>query len=121
MSSQKKELGKIGERLAADYLQRKGYKILHRNWRSGRLEIDLIAEIENIKIIVEVKTLSSDEMMEPAANITQIQMKRLADAYAYFADAIDYSGECRFDVIGVLLVDLANPKISHYEDAFFPG
>ncbi len=50
-----REKGNIGESLAADYLQDKGYVILHRNWRRGHWELDLIAEKEGLLHFIEVK------------------------------------------------------------------
>jgi len=117
----KKDLGERGEKLAVDYLEKKDYKILERNWRTGRMEIDIIAKIDNIIVVFEVKTRKSDTLFEPASTVTDIQIRRLADAYSYYADEKDYTGECRFDIIGVTLADNAKPIIRHYEDAFFPG
>ena len=53
------ELGKLGEELAVDYLQKEGYDILDTNWTFQKAEIDIIAKKENILAIVEVKTRSS--------------------------------------------------------------
>jgi len=52
------DLGKKGEDLAADYLRKKGYRILKRNWRSGRNEVDIIADNNEYIVFVEVKTRS---------------------------------------------------------------
>ena len=49
------ELGKKGELFAVQYLQKKGYRILERNWRYLKAEIDIIALFENTVVIVEVK------------------------------------------------------------------
>ena len=54
-----KKLGSNGEQRAADYLISKNYKILHRNWRTRRGEIDIIAQIDDTIVFVEVKTLPS--------------------------------------------------------------
>jgi putative endonuclease len=51
--------GKYGERIAAKFLQSKGYKLHFTNYRLGRLEVDLVCEVENTIIVVEVKALSS--------------------------------------------------------------
>lgn len=52
----RKQLGAIAEQIAADHLTRQGYKIIKRNWRCRYGEIDLIAEIEGIIVIVEVRS-----------------------------------------------------------------
>ena len=53
------ELGKLGEELAVDFLQKNGYEILETNWVFQKAEIDIIAQKDNILVAVEVKTRSS--------------------------------------------------------------
>ena len=55
------ELGKKGEELAIDYLIKQGYKIVERNWRFQKAEIDIIARKEETLISVEVKTRSTND------------------------------------------------------------
>ena len=50
------DLGKNGEEAAALFLTEKGYHILHRNWRSGKKELDIVAEYQGELVIIEVKT-----------------------------------------------------------------
>ena len=50
------ELGKEGEEESVRFLMEKGYKIRHRNWRSGKYELDIVAQQQNELVIVEVKT-----------------------------------------------------------------
>ncbi len=54
----KKEIGDLGERAARRYLRRHGYRILHKNWRYGRDELDIIAKGRGALIFAEVKTRS---------------------------------------------------------------
>ena len=112
------ELGKIGEDLAADYLIKKGYHILERNWRSGHKEIDIIAlNDDGILIIVEVKTRKSDDFGNPdiAVGITkQLMLIWAADAYVRYRN-LDV--DVRFDIISIVISD-AEPEIEHIEDAF---
>ena len=58
-------LGKAGEDAAVAYLERHDYVIRHRNWRKGHLELDIVAAKNNVLVIVEVKTRSNTEVMEP--------------------------------------------------------
>lgn len=112
------ELGKIGEDLAVEYLQDKGYQILERNWRSGHKEIDIIAlNDDDVLIIVEVKTRKSDDFGEPdiAVGITKQRMLIwAADAYVRYRN-LDV--DVRFDIISIVISD-AEPEIEHIEDAF---
>ena len=65
------ELGKLGETLAANFLQANGYTIVERNWRVNRIEIDLIARLDDTLIFVEVKTRSSDYFGSPEVFVTK--------------------------------------------------
>ena len=63
--AQHNELGKIGEQKAAEYLKKKGYKILERNYKYKNLEIDIIAQRKTDLVFVEVKTRSDNTLFEP--------------------------------------------------------
>ncbi len=72
------DLGKKGERIAVDYLIKNGYKILERNWRYLKAEIDIIAKKDNTLAIVEVKTRSKQGLvLTPNPYITHIQLASL--------------------------------------------
>ncbi len=68
------ELGKQGEEIASEYLINKGFKIIERNWRAGRYEIDIIAIDNNTLVFVEVKTRSADYLVEPELSLTKKQL-----------------------------------------------
>ena len=68
------EFGKKGEQLAVDYLTENGYKVIHRNYRYLKAEIDIIARKGDILAIVEVKSRSSD-YMQPIADTVTYQMR----------------------------------------------
>ncbi len=82
---QKIELGKSGEALIAEYLSKKGYLIIDRNWRIKGGEIDLIASSpDGVIIFVEVKTRSSESFGHPLESINsekQARLMRLALAW----------------------------------------
>ena len=59
------ELGKKGEILAKEYLEEKGYEILDENWITGKLEVDLVALIDNVIVFIEVKTRTGNFFGEP--------------------------------------------------------
>lgn len=95
------EAGSLGEQAAAEYLQARGYEILHRNWRAGRYELDIVARKEEYLCFVEVKTRRAEGLTTPEEALTGRKMKALARA----ADAyVKYSGldlEPRFDLVAV--------------------
>ncbi len=115
------ETGLRGERYAVDFLLKKGYKILERNWRHKKAEIDIIAMDGDILVFVEVKTRSSDLWGEPADFVTTRKMELMTDAMGAYMDKIDHDWEVRFDIIGVILHQNRHHELQHFEDAFFPG
>lgn len=113
------ELGKEGEEAAAAYLRGNGYSILHRNWHSGRKELDIIAEKDRELVIVEVKTRRNEEFGSPEDAVTPRKIRNIvASADAYIKHfVIDLP--VRFDIITV--VGTQPPfDIEHIEEAFFP-
>lgn len=119
--SQNQEFGKKGEQRAAEYLQKKGYKILDTNWRSGRNEIDLIARDPTGKclVIVEVKSRHSTFGGEPEAAVTRDKQKALIRGANAYLRVKSLSDEIRFDIVSVLITN-ETEKINHIEDAFYP-
>lgn len=113
-----RELGRRGEELAARYLERSGYTILHRNWRAGRLEIDLIARIGDTVAFVEVKTRRPGPQ-HPAAAVDRRKRARLGRAAArWIATRLDRAAEYRFDVVTVRVGPHDRCSIRHDEGAF---
>ena len=113
------EIGQLGESLALQLLERKGYEILETNWRFSRAEIDIVAMDGDILVFVEVKTRSYDYFGKPDAFITDHKRKLLLDAAAMYMQEIQHDWEIRFDVISVLLEENREPFLQHFEDAFF--
>jgi putative endonuclease len=113
------EFGKKGEDIAADYLQKKGYKILERNWVSGKNEIDIIAREGKFIVVVEVKTRHSNYAGEPETAVTHDKQKSLIRAANSYIRKMNLYEEVRFDIISILVVK-GKEQINHIEDAFYP-
>ncbi|KQR95245.1 hypothetical protein ASG01_05190 [Chryseobacterium sp. Leaf180] len=112
------DFGKIAEDLAADYLLKNGYKILLRNFRYQKAEIDIIAEKDNYIIITEVKARSTDFFMLPQEAVTKGKMKLLVMAANQFMQENNRNQEVRFDIISVLKDQNGALNIEHIADAF---
>lgn len=112
------DFGKIAEDLAADYLQKNGYKILVRNFRFKQNEIDIIAEKDDLIIIVEVKARSTDAFMLPQEAVTKGKIKSIVSAANHYMEEFNKDLEVRFDIISVLPDDNKNLIIDHIKDAF---
>lgn len=112
------DFGNLAEQLAADFLEKKGYKILVKNFRYQKAEIDIIASFENLIIIVEVKARGSDIFMEPQEAVTKKKIKSLVMAADFFMRDRNLDQEVRFDIIAVLPDERKKLQITHLEDAF---
>ena len=81
------ELGKEGEEEAVRYLERLNYQILHRNWRCGRKELDIVAEHQGELVIVEVKTRRDKRFGMPEESISEAKfIKKLLECTANMSD-----------------------------------
>jgi putative endonuclease len=106
-----------GEKLAAVYLKKKGYKILASNFNGRGFEIDLVTKKGNLIAFVEVKRRKSSEFMSPLSSIDKKRKENIIKGAKFFLQSNDLFDRCdvRFDVITVI----GNEKnIEHYEDAF---
>ena len=112
------DFGNLAEQLAADFLEKKGYKIFVKNYRYQKAEIDIIASFENLIIIVEVKARGSDIFMEPQEAVTKKKIKSLVMAADFFMKDRNLDQEVRFDIIAVLPDERKKLQITHLEDAF---
>tara|TARA_R110002073_G_scaffold108336_9_gene243680 strand:- start:110107 stop:110466 length:360 start_codon:yes stop_codon:yes gene_type:complete len=111
------ELGKEGEQLAVDYLIKKGYEILERNWRYQKAEVDIIAQKENILAAVEVKTRSSNEFGNPQDFVNPKKIKLLVTAVNEYVNQNDLDVEVRFDIVAITKSE-TGLEMKHLEDAF---
>jgi len=111
------DIGKLGEEQAQAYLSSQAYKIRHTNWRTGKLELDIVAEKEGMLVVVEVKTRSTDYFEHPEEAITTKKMKNIVNAAHDYIFQFDWQGETRFDIISVIPRGQSF-QIEHIEDAF---
>jgi len=112
------DFGKIAEDLAVDFLVKANYKILARNFRYLKAEVDIIAEFENQIIIVEVKARHTDAFLEPQEAVNKKKIKLLISAANYFIEENNIDKEVRFDIISVLPNKEKTLEIHHITDAF---
>ena len=112
------ELGKFGEELALEFLQKNSYDILETNWTFQKAEIDIIAQKENILVVVEVKTRSSIEFGLPQDFVKPKKIQLLVKAVNEYVIFNDLDVEVRFDIIAIYKQDKTY-KIEHIEDAFY--
>lgn len=107
------ELGKWGEDKASEFLQRNGYKIIERDWKSDRRDIDIIATDGKDVIFVEVKTRRNRLFGDPeeAVDYRKLQSLRLAINHYIKYRRINFN--VRFDIISVVGMIGQEPEINH--------
>ena len=113
------DLGPKGERLAARFLKKLGYKILRRNWTSKFGEIDLIVRDGDEVVFVEVKTRTSRTWGDPESAVTPSKRRKLSRTSVDFVERNrlrDYP--LRFDVVSVVIPETGTPEFEHFKDAF---
>ena len=114
----RQQLGRIGEELAVAELERLGYAILERRYRTRCGEIDIIADDEGTLVFVEVKARATAEFGTAAEAVTrQKQLKLVAMATDYLARAQVRDRPCRFDVVAIDECE-SSPRIVVYRNAF---
>jgi putative endonuclease len=113
------ELGKLGEKLAAEMLRNKGYSILQQNYFFGKAEVDIVALMNNQYVFVEVKTRESSYLSDPEFLVPMKKQKQVIKAADAYVKEHELDIESRFDVITVI-VNNNYTKIDHLEDAFVP-
>jgi putative endonuclease len=115
---ERQRLGRIGEELAVAELERKGYAILARRYRTARGEIDIIATDGETLVFVEVKARATGEFGTAAEAVTRRkQLRLIAMAVDYLARASIGGRPCRFDVVAIDDA-LTDPRIVVYRNAF---
>lgn len=108
----RKEVGRIGESVAAQFLERKGFTIINRNYRKPWGEIDIIAEKGSIVRFVEVKTLSRENISDvtrerfdyrPEEQVHPAKLRKIARTAEMYMNGRKDDREYQIDVVGVFL------------------
>ncbi len=115
--AQHNELGKKGEQIAIEHLLKKGYKIIEKNYRYLKAEVDIIALKKDVLVAIEVKTRTSDYFGNPQDFINPKKIKLLVSAIDYYVINKCLDVEVRFDIIAIIS-NKKETKIEHLEDAF---
>ena len=121
MTHHRQQLGLHGETLACAELEKLGYLIIERRYRTRHGEIDIVADDGGTVVFVEVKTKSDGSFGDPVEEVTpqkQRQIISMGESYATYC--CPPTTPCRFDVVAVDC-SMEPPAITIYKDAFRPG
>jgi len=121
-----KNIGDRGERISVAYLESQGYRIIERQYRFERAEVDLICfePSENYAeggdlVFVEVKTRTGLGFGRPEEAVTEEKKRNLIKAAEAYLHENRMDGmPCRFDVVAIILGE-KDPDIEHFKDAFW--
>ena len=117
--SKHSKIGVKGEQIAEEFLLNKGYIILHKNWRSGKKELDLIALKGDTVVIVETKTRTNFDFGFPEESVNKKKQQFLKSAAEAFTAANPQYPYVRFDIVSILLNGDKAEEILHFEEAFY--
>ena len=128
--TEKQALGRLGEDIAADYLEKNGYRIVRRNQRLGKNELDIICEDDNFIVFVEVKTRSclypeSGDFGIPSRAVDEGKRKNTVKASRDYLAANYINKQPRIDVVEVYMLEQKGEfktptvlKVNHIRNAF---
>lgn len=120
MTIKRKLLGRKGEEAAVRYLEKNGYRVLHRNYLCRMGEIDMVALDKDVLVFVEVRSKSGDAYGLAQESVTGRKQFKLRQLAWHYLKAEGKTGrDCRFDVIAVLFDEEGRVKrLEHIENAF---
>jgi putative endonuclease len=114
----RQSLGKYGEELACAELERRGYAILARRYRTRAGEIDIVCRHRGAIVFVEVKARGADNFGGGAEAVTALKQRRIAQmAVDFLSRRRLHDHPCRFDVVAVSFTR-GIPRVDVYEGAF---
>ena len=111
------ETGREGERLAVDWLRRRGYIIHELNWRNGRYEIDIIASRGGVLHFVEVKTRKYSSLTAPEEAVTEQKLRAMRRAATAYMAQHHSMLEPKFSLVAVEMVGDRVETLRFVEDA----
>lgn len=114
-----REIGDRSEAHAADYLKKKGYHLLEKNYRYKHCEIDLIMQYQKTIIFVEVKSRKNAKFGYPEEFVDNKKAEHIRTAAEGYTFEEEWNGMIRFDIVSIIhSTDGEVKEIEHFEDAF---
>jgi putative endonuclease len=107
----RKDTGILGEKLAKDFLKKRGYHIIETNYRCPQGEIDIIAKHKDSLVFIEVRAKKSSEFGSPEESITPIKRERMRATAAYYQQTHSkLPPQWRIDVVAIELKQNGKPS-----------
>jgi len=119
MAISKSNLGKEGEAIAIKFLQKRGYKIIKKNYRNRLGEIDIVAKDNQTICFIEVKLRKSMEMGMPLEAINKAKQKKISQVALLYVQENNLEDEdARFDAVSILGQDEGSYEMELITNAF---
>jgi putative endonuclease len=112
------DLGRAGEKAAADFLTRRGYEVVGTGFRARRGELDLICRRGSDLVVVEVKTRTDHSFGSPAEAVGHRKRRALTAAAAEYRALAHWRGAIRYAIVGLTLRSDGTFDTELIEDAF---
>lgn len=116
--AERNDTGRAGEEQARQYLEKKGYRILHANWRWHRYELDIVALDGGCLVVAEVKTRAADCLVSPEEAVDKGKIRRIAAAADAYVRRFGIEAPVRFDLL-LVWKERNRFRIEQVEDAFY--
>lgn len=117
MKKLNRQTGATGEDMAAQFLAKKGYAILERNFGSKFGEIDIIAKHKEVLVFVEVKTKIGEDFGSPEQMVSRGKLQRIRNMATMYLEG--RSAACRIDVVAIVLNDQDEVvRLTHHENVY---
>lgn len=112
------EMGQFGEDYAASYLRKNGYKIIDRNYRFKKYEVDIICKHNGQYVFVEVKARNTAEIGEPWKAVTKTKQRQIIQCAHHYLVTKNIDVDSRFDIISIVHNSYGT-FLEHIDDAFY--
>jgi putative endonuclease len=113
------EFGKLGEQMAADWLILQGFVMVARNWKSGRYEVDIIANRNDVIHFIEVKSRHDDQFGKPEDWVGRKKGNHLLSAGEAFQNKYPRCKQIQYDILSILLTPGYKPEFFFIEDVYW--
>ena len=118
MENYKIDIGKKGEELAAEWLTREGYEVLHRNWRHGRYEVDIIAGRQGVLHFIEVKCRQWSIYGHPEESVGPKKIKNMMQGALAWQTRFPGHERVQYDVLAITLRPGAAAEYTFFGDVY---
>jgi len=113
------EFGKAGEQMAVEWLEQRGFRLISRNWKSGRFELDIVASRGEVLQFIEVKSRNDDQFGKPEDWVNRKKGNHLLTAGEAFQNKYPEWVQIQYDILSILLTPDGKKDFFFIEDVYW--